>query len=481
MKPESLFNTKFPPPEWKLARLHAHKAKAYHDLSPYPKWGFSNWKTEERGPYPRCWPFPRSIVRRGAQWLFGRPVSFSVAGEEGEERPLTELLNLAIDADRFSQRWASMAELGGQTGSLFLTFDYEKARRPEVCFYVLDGVDHVRLYWDPEQPRRLLMARVQYPVFDAATGKWQFVRTEWTDSQKATYAPKAAPAEWKPGPEPQSESTLLALDESAWDGQQVVTNPFGLIPGVQVQSLDVGGAFGFGDLWGLWQAVDDVNFTYDLAHKDNQLAVRPRDFYIDLKAKAEDAPVAPAPGEAKELASSDPKFQGKIERLSSDAAMRGPISEHAKELLRQLYLAAGSVDVDPEAVTNKGNLTSAVLSQVYAPLIETTERKRNSYGENGLCRLFESMLAGLRNAGVEKFKGVPDDVDVQADWPDFFERTEGEKSERANRHAMLLDKGLTTPEQAAREIHSTEGVSDLDRLVREVKGQPARPERGEEE
>ena len=85
-----------------------------------------------------------------------------------------------------------------------------------------------------------------------------------------------------------------------------------------------------------------------------------------------------------------------MEFPSGGNALRGAMMEYGKDLRKQLLSGAGSVEVDPADVTNKGNLTQAVLQQLYAPQIESTSDKRRSWGDDGLCRF----LGNVRTDGA---------------------------------------------------------------------------------
>ena len=71
--------------------------------------------------------------------------------------------------------------------------------------------------------------------------------------------------------------------------------------------------------------------------------------------------------------------------------------DYAKDLRLMVSSAAGNVDFDPGDVTNKGNLTSAVLTQLYQPQIEMTNLKRQSWGRERADGVFSrSWLGGWR-------------------------------------------------------------------------------------
>lgn len=136
--------------------------------------------------------------------------------------------------------------------------------------------------------------------------------------------------------------------------------------------------------------------------------------------------------------------------------------------MKQLYDATGCVDIDYAEVTNKGYMTAAVMHQLYAPLIDRTEEKRQCYGEDGLCVFFERMGIGMRNAGVEGWGEVED---VQAVWPSYFSLAEAELMEAAERQVYLVQNNLTTMERAIRYVAAKDSVIDVDNLIEEIQQQ----------
>ena len=52
--------------------------------------------------------------------------------------------------------------------------------------------EECRVWMDPHDQQRVLMARVQYPYREAQTGRWHYFREEWTADTWVTYRPKPA-------------------------------------------------------------------------------------------------------------------------------------------------------------------------------------------------------------------------------------------------------------------------------------------------
>lgn len=444
------------PVGYETARMEARRARAYYSLAPYPHFAFKSWKTEERGAIPVCLPFTRHITNKSARWLFGRGLSFD-CDTEG----MTDVLMDVWKSNRMDQKMVSGARLCGQSGSLALKFSYDESAEKPVDIQMLDGTEYVRWYYDPHDVDTLLMARVQYP-YQAEDGELYWHREDWTPGELTKYKP--LPCGEKIKSLTNAFENVKDADNGKWEIDDTEDNAFGVIPLTQVRNIETGGSFGAGDLWGLWQSIDQINFAHDLANKHNQLAVWPTRVYIDLDTQ-DDAPLVAGPGAAEDLKSDSDDKQGQVIQLEVKGDVREHLRTYAEDLLKMVYDASGGVMVRPDEVTNKGNLTQAVLHQLYAPLIETTEEKRDSYGENGVCKFLETMAEGLANIGAAGWKAG---IDVTARWPEYFELTNEELSALVERKARMVETGFTTHERAVADIADAEGVEDIEELLKEA-------------
>ncbi len=460
----SIIGTKALPPGYLYLLESARKAKAYHALDPYPKYGFKSWKTETRGPVPKCYPFVRKIVRQSAVWLFGKPVSFTADGDD----KAAEFLNEAWSQNRMPGRSVAMAELGGQSGGVVLkgSWDPELAEKSDdkngLRINVLDAVEHCRLYYDQRDSTKLIMARIQYPYLDYETNKWFLYREDWDDQEEVHYDPV-------PIPGADSNDPVYPMIRQEVEDKFVETsrdkNPFGVIPLVQIKNIEAGYWHGVGDLWRLYAAIDGLNLTYDLAHKDDQTAVFPHKVYIDVAPRADDAPIEDGPGAVEDLTSDGDHPDVKL--LETQGRIREYLENYAQEVKAQIYDAAGSVEIRPGEVTNHGSLTSSVMNFLFRPLIEQTDQKRQSYGEDGIAKFLETMLAGCNNAGFINFGNG---TDVSVVWPDHFTPTEEEMGLKGKRLVQMVEGGLMKQKDAAREVAMDSGVTDV---VEYLEGLPA--------
>lgn len=466
MTGNELINTPHQPERYLGIRYEAAKARAYNNLQPYPMFGFGNWKEEERGILPKCRPFVKHIIGQSASWLFGRPVEFKCKNES-----ILKNVTEVWDANQMGQKMLMASKDAGQTGGVFLKFSYNQADEVPVRIAILDGVDHVRLYFDPHNSEKLIMVRIQYPYWNALEGKWYWFRQEWTDSLEVNYEAKPHPGQNSEKPDYDPYQAVSEVDKSEWVESGRIPNQFKVIPGCLVKNLNEGGNYGRGDLWGFWPIIDQLNFNADLGHKDSQRKVWPKEVYIDAAPAPGDAPgQAEANGVEEVRSLNTDGHQAKVELLEAKSPIREYMADDYDKLLAELYEAVGAVSVKPETITNKGNLTQAVLMQMYAPLIAKTAEKRECWGENGICKFLEIMCAGLSNM---KVKGWVKDVDIKPVWPTWFQLIEDDLQAMATRYSTMVEAGFTTPERATRVLAQAEGVEDIEELLKETEAHRA--------
>lgn len=473
----------------------AQEAEAYHALNPYPYWHFQEWKTEERGPYPRCMPFGRTAVLRGARWLFGKPVQINAGPQPGRGEKLDNLLEKylrqAWQANRMPTRMVAAATRAGYQGGMALKFAYNAQNPVPLSFQTLTA-DTVRCYYHPHNRNQLLMVRVQYPYQDPVTGAWMLYREEWTAEEEVHYAP--IPAQIMPTYVNTPQGSVAGVPffvaasdrelpdaSGAWSDPQRQRNPFGVIPITPIKNLDADAAMGVGDLWGLFRVIDRVNLTYHLMDKSNQFDSEPNLIFLDVDIDQADGDRPSMPGQPRSLKSDEgaggEKRQGQVILNEATGALRPQMMEYARDLRKMILAAASSVEVDQAEFTNKGNLTQAVLSQLYGPQIEITEEKRTTYGEDGICKFLETCAVGLTNAGlrIPELKGVNpqdhDTYDVTLKWPAYFALAEEEKLSVVTRLNTEVSSHLMSQERAVEAVAVLEGVEDVADLLEEVTAQ----------
>lgn len=465
---QALLNTRTLPAGLANVKGYATEALAYHSQDPYPLFAFRAWKTEDRGPLPFCLPIAKGIVKRSARWLFGKPLTLTCPDAQQFE----QLIRKAWRENRMPARLRAMAEKAALEGGIVLKFDYDGSRPTrKLSIQSLSLVHQVRLFYHPHDRDQLLMARVQYPYQEGGATYWY--REEWTAAELVVYNPVRA-------------DELGRHDPDKYEGWVPATkelNRFGVIPLVHIRNLETDDAWGAGDLWdprdpapcGLFRIIDRINLTYHLMDRSNQFDSGINPIYIDLDISDEDVgkPLQPGEGMAAETVEGA-QSQGRVEFPPSGNSLRPAMMEFCKDLRKQVHAAASSVEVDSAEITNKGNLTQAVLTQLYAPLIELTEEKRTTWGDDGLCRFFAVVAEGLRNLGVREVDVTPGEEDeaVILGWPRFIELSDDEKTVRTTRIQMQERAGYVTRDRAIDEISALEDRDDVETLKEELEKQP---------
>ena len=457
----SLINTKALPAGLLAVKDQSRRARAYHAGVPYPLYRFQNWKAEELGPLPDCLPFFKTVVERGSKWLFGKPLEIKCPNNERLETFLREMW----EANAMDSRLVAMAKDAGLDGGIVLKFSYDETHeeRP-LCIQSLSLVDECRLFYHPHDRDRLLMARVQYAYFDPAAGKTMWYREEWTDEKLIHYLPV-------------TQESMGRADPDKFEGWIVATrqnNPFGLIPFVHIKNVETDDVWGCGDLWDLYRTGDQVNLTFFLMNRSNQMDSSINPIFIDLDLDDDDLDRPVKPGQPIDAKSSDLEGgrQGTVHFPPSGNSLRGAMMEYAKELLRQFHDAASTSVVDEDEVTNKGNLTKAVLQQLYAPQILLTNEKRKTWGKSGLARFLSLVARGVQHAGGQlSVSKDPKSWKVEIGWPEYFELTEEERVAKTGRLKEQELAGYLPHERAIEEAAQMEG-RDVQAIKDELEKEP---------
>ncbi len=461
----SLFGTKQKPQDLVRLQRDAERAWAYHCLNPYPRFAYTSWKTEDLGPLPRCRAVPRRAVKRGARFLFGKGIEIRCAGNEALETFLRD----AWTANKMPARAVAMAERGAVEGGVCLKFSYDPDAIPQLSIQTLSLVSQVRLYYHPHNRSRLLMARVQYSYYDAADGKTKWYREEWSDLNLVVYLPVDDEKIGRTGDPDTYENWFK---DEALSGP----NPFRVIPVVPIKNIETDDLYGTGDLWELWGLIDDLNLVWYQMKRSNQFDSELNPWLIDAEVDDEDIDKPVKPGQPMDIksSSSDSSKQAKVVFPDGGNGLRTSMMDYAKELRREIEEATGTVSVDSDSVTNKGNLTQAVLHQLYQVLLETNAEKQKSYGQNGIEPFLEAVAKGL---AYHKVPGLgvtdnPDTWNVEVNWPASFELTNEEKLAVVGRIQEEEVAGYTTHDRAVETIAQLEGVHDVKALKEELAKEP---------
>lgn len=458
----SLVNTSALPCGLAQLKALASEARAYDALIPYPLYWFRDWKTEDRGPLPRCMPIAKSIVDRGARWLFGKPIEIYAHCNP----QLEQFLRAAWQKNRMGSRLPAIARTGALDGGVVLKFSCDTETDEMLQIQSLSIVDQVRLYYHPHNRDQLLMARVQYPYFDPVLGKTFWFREEWTDDEHIEYVPIADEAQQKP------TSFISADINHGWQISRRTPNVFQTIPLVHIKNIETDDLWGRGDLWDLYRVFDRVNLTYHLMDRSNQFDSDHNPIFIDAEIDEQDVDRPLQPGQPIALDSKEGGHQATVHFPEARGSLRPAMMDYAQDLRKQILSAASSSEVDTAEITNKGNLTTAVLQQLYQPQIEITQEKRKSYGDDGIVLFLTKAAKALQAVGVDL--GITDDpatYELQIGWAPFFELTQDERTSVTSRSLEQMRAGLLTHHRTVTRVALAEGIPDPAALLEEL---PAR-------
>lgn len=457
---ESLIGTKSVPAGLPAIINKSTEAHAYHNLNAYPLFSFGDWKTEDRGPLPKVLPLCRSVVQRGATWLFGKPVQIKVQGNE----KLEQFLQKAWKSNRLDSRLVAMAKTAALDGSIALKFSYDN-EDGGLCIQSLSIIDELRLFRDPHDINRILMARVQYPYVDPTDGQTYWFREEWTNTSHVEYVPlKATEINYV-------TSTFDPDTSQQWVETARNVNPFGEIPIHLIKNIESDDAFGHGDMWDLYRIFDRVCLTAHLMDRSNQFDSIKTPIYIDLNVEDQDINRPLQPGQPIDL-KTDPNSDrpGNVLFPDTGNSLRPEMLAYAKWLMSSILAAAHSVEPDSADVTNRGAMTQAVLEQLYLPLVQSTMQKRKTWGEDGLEPFLALVSRCLQKIGVD-LDVNPDKeetYEVSLGWSPLFELNQADRQLLVTRMITEVTAGFITQERAVEIISQAEGITDADALKVEL-------------
>lgn len=475
----ALIGTRSPAPRQREMLQESRQSYDYAAGIPYPEHAFNGaqWPAI-KGPRPTALPYAQILVTEGAEFLFrnGNP-TFSVADDDRAD----EFLQDVIAKNALSGQWIPHAIAAGHQGAVAVKFSYDAGAEVPVRIVFLDVPQECRVWIDPHDLTRILMARIQYPYRDLETGDWFFYREEWTDDLYVTYAPLYAGASTVTAP------TLLPAyrehlgDLGDWQERDREPNPFGLIPVSVIRNRAVkGNPLGEGDCWRTFRLMDRIALTLHGEDYANQFHSQPATVYKNARPDVE----GPAlPGEPIVVVNEDPQgAPADVALLEPSGAAREFSHRTIDKWEELLYQAVGLSRVNPESVTNKGSMTVQAFLMTYQRTIATSDRKRELWGNSGFAPFFKKLLLGLANlGGVPEVSGFSEEMTVGVTWPAYFEQTQEDIANTTSRTIDQMQNNLLTPERAAERVAVAEKMpkSEVEALKGELKVHGANQRRRE--
>ena len=456
----NIHNTKYLPPNWKERVTEAQKSKAYYDLKPYPRWGFTQWISSYEGPLPKCLPVWKSLIDRSSRWLFRNGVGFI------GDKEMSDWANQLIDESGLDSSLMRVGKELGWCGTVVIYWEYDVDNG--VKFKILKPFWHCIVYPDHSDADKIALLRIQYPIFDLEDGKYKMFREEWSDDLHVKYA-------------------LVEIDESQatrtmggdvaenieFEVESSEANPWGVVPAQVLKNNDTEFYLGEGDLWGLWGMIDQINLTANLMHVDNQMRVRPHKVYIDVEPVDNTVPTPNGPIQNEDLQSTKEVGSGDVKLLESNGTVRPAMDTYLQMLLRMSHEAAGSVYLNPTDITGFGLLSGNVVRMLMDPLVSTTEEKRKTVGEGGILKLFKKLAKALKKyPGVKpdhKPKGNENDLKLL--WPNMLEKSTSEMQEETNVVVTEFQAGLLSFESASQLTsikHGLDPSTERAKIIEEI-------------
>lgn len=468
--PNSLIGTRLPAPRQLEMMLEGRKSEDYANLRPYPShaFGSAQWPAE-KGPIPTALPYALGLVSECANFVFrnGSP-TFSVADDPEADAFLQDI----IDQNHLDGQYVAIAEDAGHRGAVAALFSYDEA--DELCpvrISFLSIPNECRVWVDPHNLTRLLMARIQYP-YRGADGAWYYHREEWTDDFHVVYQPRFAGGA--------NIGEMAALNdyqnlgdgdkEDGWIEASRDPNPFGLIPLAVIRNrISKGNPLGEGDCWRAFRLIDRLALTMHGEDRSNQQHSEPIPVAVNAELEGDGRPL---PGEPLSIRQENPNGGPPSFMLIEPHGQARQFTYKSMEKWESLlYWMVGLSQVDPATVSNKGNMTRAVFTMLYARTIATCDRKRKAWGVMGLCVLFKRLLLGLKNlGGIEAVKKVSPATRVSVEWPDYFGETPGDVADTTSRTIDQVQAGLLPPGRAAERLAKAEKMpeDEIQEMLKEL-------------
>jgi hypothetical protein len=464
MDPQDLIGTESPAPLQAAMLAASQESWAYFLNDPYPRYAFGprQWPPE-KGPIPTPLPYAGIVIAEGAEFVFrnGSP-AFSVPPEQraGLE-DADAYLQTVIRANRLSEAWTSLAENCANQGAIAAKFSYDgdSAERP-VRIAFLDVPQECRVWFDPHDCERPLLARIQYPYRNPADGNWYYFREEWTEALHVTYRPKPAGskdctcAEALPG----YLTSLGDGDGPEWEVAAIEENPFGLVPVTVIRNRRMkGNPLGTGDCWSTFRLIDRIARTLHGEDASNQLHSDPTVAVLNAEID-NDAPLGT--GEMLSIRNENPDAPPADVRLLEPSGAAREFSHKSMDRWEDLfYKRVGLSRVNPAEVTNKGNMTALAFAMTYARTIASSDRKRELWGNSGMAVFFRNLLLSLsRVGGIRELAGVDEQLVISTEWPPYFQVTDEDRANLTDRTTTQVNAGFLTPDRGAERIARAEGV-----------------------
>lgn len=332
--------------------------------------------------------FSRLLVDTGVHYLFGQPLGINFdEGKDAEDNPneaLGDWLGEAIPMMGRMMLLQKLANNGGITGHTFARILLPEPGEKYPRVIVLDP-GMVTPTWSPKDIDRVERWKLSFIAIEPSTGKPRQYETviEPNDPKR--------PTQWSITDKEGEPGGLLDItEETTW--------PFEFSPIVHCQNLPRANEFYGapdleGDLLDLQTAIDRV---LSMGNKNVRLFTKPPTFAKGMNQPQLDALTANPEG-----INLLPGTDSDIFTLKPESDMEG-LMDFEKLLVEHLRELAHL----PEAASGKasGALSSLTLKLLFAPVVQMTEAKHNTYGQMVTDLVKRLLVIGKR---VESYDAAP--------------------------------------------------------------------------
>jgi hypothetical protein len=247
-------------------------------------------------------------------------------------------------------------------------------------------------------------------------------------------------------------------DVEGWEVEQQVENPYGCIPITIIKNRpQKGNPYGVGDCWSAFKLMDRIALTLHGEDTANQLHSSPvtvvSNAVLDNEGPPQPGEVVSITNDRKDGAPADYKL---VEPTGAAREYSHRSMDRWEELL---YKMVGLSRVDPAEVTNKGNMTALAFAMTYGRSISTSDMKRKSWGQSGLCKFFANVLRAAANLRLNKAVApFQDGATVSVDWPAYFQATDEDLGTLTDRTSAQIAGGLLTPDRGIERVALAEKI-----------------------
>lgn len=455
-------------------QLACFRAWRYYDGSAYlhnnmggGAYAFQDWDQNLYGRRPPVCPIPKRITEISAQSLFSEHPHIQIGDpKDTSDDSLQKFLDDTIlRPNHFYANLLPEARSCSIEGATEYKWCWmpDDRKRPVVLqtFHPYD----VTYFRDDLYADKIEMVRLQFKFVDR-DGQWWWYREEW-DCERVTYFKRM------PTNATDDSEMVRHMDAAGkWPVESKEANRFGVIPYQKIFNRQVKGVWdGYGDYWepNFYHLFDIYNHKVWQEHFNDQLSSNPDTFLIDL-----DFAGRRVPGEWYRLTGLG-EHPGVV-RPGTENKGREYLSASKQDVSKLCFDGVGYDDINPEVITNKGNLTRAVKEFVLAKTVATTMEKRVHW-ETGLEMLFEQMMEGLAalQDAVRMFPALkkvklddPKSYDVTIIWPDMFKVAPEERTATLTDLTTSIASGFLTQERATQEAAKVWGITDVSELLEEL-------------